>query len=149
MNSSPPIVPAIGATIVSAVRSPCASESAPAMRPPKNPPIRKMNTGMSANACVRMRYGATAPTIGPTLTNAALVHALGERDADEQQRRLLHAHRDEHEQAVADDERCPRGARPAPGPAGTGGRRSSPAIGIATSDASAVSDSIQPRVNAP
>ncbi len=60
----------------SAVRSPWASDSAPARRPPKNPPTRKMNTGMSANACVRMRYGATAPTIGPTLTNVALVHAL-------------------------------------------------------------------------
>ena len=69
------MVPAIGATIVSAVRSPWASDSAPAMSPPKNPPMRKMNTGMSANAWVRMRYGATAPTIGPTLTNAALVHA--------------------------------------------------------------------------
>ena len=29
----------------------------------------------SANAWARIRYGATAPTIGPTLTNAALVQA--------------------------------------------------------------------------
>jgi hypothetical protein len=50
MKSVPPIAPASGATIESAVRSPCASESAPAMIPPKNPPIKKMNTGMSANA---------------------------------------------------------------------------------------------------
>ena len=86
-------MPAIGATIVSAVRSPCASESAPAMRPPKNPPMRKMNTGMSAKAWVRMRYGATAPTIGPTLTKAALVHAPASAMNGDEQRRLLHAHR--------------------------------------------------------
>jgi hypothetical protein len=55
MKRRPPIVPAIGATIVSAVRSPWASESAPARIPPKKPPIRKMNTGTSAKAWVRMR----------------------------------------------------------------------------------------------
>ena len=43
--------------------------------PPKKPPIRKMNTGISAKAWVRIRYGATAPMIGPMLTNAAEVHA--------------------------------------------------------------------------
>ena len=75
-NSAPPTALAIGTTIVSAVREPCASESAPVMRPPKKPPMRKMNTGISAKACARSRYGATAPMIGPIPTNAAPVHAL-------------------------------------------------------------------------
>ena len=43
-----------------------------------------MNTGMSANAWVRIRYGATAPTIGPTLTNAAPVHAFASATKIEQ-----------------------------------------------------------------
>src|SRR5437016_14517597 len=76
MMRNPPMSAAGGMTMVSDVRSPYASEKPPARSPPKNPPIKKMKSGTMANACARMRYGATAPTVGPIETKAADVHAL-------------------------------------------------------------------------
>ena len=147
MNSSPPIVPAMGATIVSAVRSPWASESAPASRPPKNPPIRKMNTGTRANAWVRMRYGATAPTIGPMLTNAELVHAPASATPISNNAGSCIR--------TATSMKKPYATMNAPASrtTSTGSRRNSrsyvsPAIGIATIEATAVNESIHPRVYA-
>ena len=85
-------------------------------------------------------------------------------DAHERGARARARERDEHEQrsaiaciriatnrkspyAMTNDPRQPHDQTRDYG--GTGGRRSSPAIGIAASDAIAVSESIQPRVYAP
>ena len=114
-NSTPPTALAIGMTIVSAVREPCASESAPVMRPPKKPPIKKMNTGMIAKACARSRYGATAPMIGPIPTNAAPVHALASAMKPMSSAIGVHPEPDHHEQPEAEDQHPRRCARPARG----------------------------------
>ncbi len=102
---------------------------------------------MRANACVRMRYGATAPMIGPMLTKAADVQAPA--SATNTSKGTIGWNRIATKSSTPYPTTNPPARRTTP----SGFLRNTrsyrrPVRGMAASDAIDVSDSIHPRVYA-